>query len=270
MDIKPVKKYREPKYPIKQVVINNPEILKTLPERWKNSVYVGTALSTLLLFTLTSCVKREVSGGKSAAVAPIFEHGSGRGSFGCVSVAPPSFLSEEEAYQVIQEEGRKYGITFEKNGLEIENVKIPETKHYANFEANEGEDSKESPLVNSSRNGDLMLDGYDGLKKIGYEFISTNDYDAWQVKQNMFSTVESYDFLSAARILRNGLERKTGENTVGVFYNPMTQMSPEEMQEIREQTDWALAEAKVKALAKGDLREQVKDFLEWLKSQGIV
>ena len=42
----------------------------------------------------------------AAVVAPVFEHGKGRGIAGCIVVAPPVFLSEEEALQVISEERR--------------------------------------------------------------------------------------------------------------------------------------------------------------------
>ena len=41
---------------------------------------------------------------------PIFAHGTGRSSYGCMSVAPPVFLSEEEAMQVIAEECAAQGI----------------------------------------------------------------------------------------------------------------------------------------------------------------
>lgn len=71
---------------------------------------------------------------KNTLVAPIFEHGSGRGSFGCDSVAPPSFISEEEAFQVVEEEAKNYGISFEKPGKELKNIKLPDTNLYPNPE----------------------------------------------------------------------------------------------------------------------------------------
>ena len=51
-------------------------------------------------------------------VAPIFEHGTGRGADGCVVVSPPVFLSEEEAVQVIREELAKQGIKL-KEGIRL-------------------------------------------------------------------------------------------------------------------------------------------------------
>lgn len=272
MDVVPVKKYREPKYPKREEVLDNPELLKTVPCRWKDNVYVGVALSTLLAFSLTSCSSKETGGtnmtSKKAEVAPIFEHGKGRGAFGCSSIAPPSFLSEEEAFQVVQEEGEKYGIIFEKGGLELERVGIPETKYFLKPESGSGGfNLNNGGEINSSKTGDLQLDGYDAKNKIGFEFISSDDYDKWQVKQSIYSTVSDYDFLSTARVLRDGIKNKNGDSTIGIFYNNM-EMLPHE--DILKSNDWKALEERTKALAEEELRKQVKDFLDWLKAEGIM
>lgn len=274
MDIKPVKKHRAPKYPDKQAVLGNPKLLKILPDRWKKSVYVNTALSSMLIFTLTSCREREVSGTneveRKALVAPVFEHGNGRGSFGCMSIAPPSFLSEEEAYQVIQEEGKKYGISFEGEGLEIDNVKIPETKYYLKPEESIQGYKENGGVINSTKKGSLKLDGYNSAEKIGFEFISKEDYNSWHIEEGVWSSVEDFDFLSTAKLLRDGLENKNGEASIGVFYNPMERLSEDELKLDNENRDWDAMEVKVKQMAEENLRKQVKDFLEWLKAQGIM
>jgi hypothetical protein len=271
MDIVPVKKYNQPNYPDRKMVVDNPEILKLAPERWKNNTYVGVALSTLLMLTLTACESKGTSTGVSSAgkttIAPIFEHGSGRGSFGCVSVSPPSFLSEEEAFQVIQEEAKGYGIMFKRDGLELTKVKLPETKGYLKPENGDKDYKSDGGVINSKRTGDLRLDGYDEEKKVAFEFISTIDYQSWKVKEGMQSTVEDYDFISTARLLKDGLNKKNGDTSIGIFYNPMTMMSWEE---IKEEKDFKVAEEKTKKLAREELRKQVRDFLEWLIAQGII
>lgn len=48
MEISPLMNYRKPKYPNKQIVLMNPNILKALPERWKGNLYIGVALPALL------------------------------------------------------------------------------------------------------------------------------------------------------------------------------------------------------------------------------
>jgi hypothetical protein len=262
MDLEPVKKYSSPNYPDKQTIIKNPKLLKTMPERWKGNMYVCTALSSLIMFMFSGCVQKGVSGaepanGKLEAV-PIFEHGTGRGSFGCSSVAPPAFISEEEAFQVIQEEGKKYGLVFDKKDLKLENVKIPETKYMLSTV------NGKSAAIDSTRKGNLVLDGYDEAKKVGFEFISTDDYEEWQIKSNTRSTVDEFDFLSTAKLLQSGINESKSESSVGIFYNPMMSLKASEKLDIDALQNYTTDSAKE------DLRKQVKDFLQWLKAQGII
>lgn len=259
MKITPVKKYKSPNYPIRRIILENPDVLKLLPNRWKNNIYTATALSTLLMITLSSCENTEkavIKKGtleKKALVSPIFEHGSGRGSFGCDSVAPPSFISEEEAFQVIQEEAKNYGINFDKSSLDLKDVKLPYTNLYPEPENTNG-------TTISSHIGSLKLDGFDKIKKIGFEFVSQTDYREWQKKQGMFSTVETYDFLPASKVLRDGINENHGDTSIGVFYNPM--ISP--------QYGVILKDVEAKLKAEEELKQQVRDFFEWLKAQGII
>jgi len=59
---------------------------------------------------------RRRAGIPASLVAPIFRHGAGHGSFGCKAVNPPVFLSEDEARQVIIEEGETGGLSFTLDG----------------------------------------------------------------------------------------------------------------------------------------------------------
>lgn len=263
MNILPLKQYEQPKYPTKEVVMRNPDIVKTLPQRWKGNFYVGAAFSTLILFSLTSCANKNsgLNGGNLEAgeVAPIFEHGTGRGSFGCDSVAPPAFLSEEEAMEVIQEEFKSYNIKFEKDRLTLEGVKVPETKYYL-----------QDTSIDRTKKRDLELDGYNKEKKIAFEFVSTEDYRNWQGKEGTRSSVDDYDFLSAAKLLKKGLDNVSNGTAIGVFYDPMTKLSEEERKEITDSGDWSSLEKRASELAKEDLKKQVKDFIDWLKGEGLV
>ncbi|MDP4090568.1 MAG: metalloprotease [Bacillota bacterium] len=266
VDIKPLKNYREPKYPDKYEVLANPKVRKTLPERWKSNAYVCAALSTLMVASLTSCAqKSQQTGtdgqGNKALVAPIFEHGQGRGSFGCDSVAPPSFLSEEEAFQVIQEEARQYGVSFHRDGLEIKGVGIPQTSLLPL------EEGKENKI--KVKKGNLQLDGYDAAKNVTFEFVSQEDFKDWAA-EGSYSTVESYDLLSTAKALKDGLAEKNGNTSVGIFYDPMSGLSEEERKDLLQNQDWGGMSVRAKEMSKEDLKKQVKDFLEWLKAQGIM
>ncbi len=298
MEVQPVRKYKAPGYPDKERVLRNPGILKTVPERWKGNMQVATAFSILMAMTLTACGQKWTPGGEAGgntritdgvtrtaggnatqsktemkvkgAAAPVFEHGSGRGSFGCVSVAPPSFLSEEEAFEVVREEAAKYGINFEKEGLSIKNVRIPETKYYLKPENADAGYKEDGGAINSTRRGELSLDGYDKDRGIAFEFVSATDYEAWKVDQSVRSSVDDYDFLSAAKLLRDGMEGKTDGAAVGTFYNSMFVPDMEEIKKAEGQEGFKNLETAVKSRAEEDLRSQVRDFLEWLKAQEII
>ncbi|NLN06027.1 MAG: hypothetical protein GX167_00200 [Firmicutes bacterium] len=59
MQVKPVRRYKIPKYPDKEETLKNPGILLSLPARWRNNAYVAVALSSLLLMTLTACSEKD-------------------------------------------------------------------------------------------------------------------------------------------------------------------------------------------------------------------
>lgn len=253
MNIKPVKKYDEPDYPTKDQVMKNPELLKIIPDRWKGNLYVTAALSALLAITLSGC--NNDSGNKTAAPLeksihsiPIFEHGKGRGSFGCDSVAPPALISEEEAFQVIQEEAKSYNISFEKSNMELKNINLPQVNL---FSAQEKEE-----VLQTVNKGSLKLDGYDANKNIGFDFISKEEYDQWQKEDGMYSSVESYDFLQAAKVLRTGVNKSKEVSVVGIFYNPIAASENEKFPS--------------KETSEEQLRKQIQDFFQWLKAQGII
>ena len=302
MNIEPIKKYNIPKYPEKSVIIHNPAMLKAIPERWKDNISIGVALSSIIALTLTGCGSSQAgtngtsteNGNSSntvssiqAAVAPIFEHGGGRGSFGCVSVVAPSFLSEQEALQVIQEEAIKYGVTFEavksgegfKKGIhELESVDIPETKLYFDVQNDSEVLKKYGTIINSTKKGNLTLDGYATDKKIGFEFVSIDDYEKWSGNQKGLSIVELYDVKNTAKLLQKGISNKNGDSNIGVFYDPMpldevinsaSEKAKKEGKTI-EMSDYHELRVKAIEMADEQLRLQVRDFLEWLKAQGVI
>lgn len=305
MEVKPIKSYREPAYPEKNIVLMNPNILKSLPQRWKGNVKIGIALSSLVMMMLSGCTERTggldgsgaVSGGGGGTttaqantkpqvrheIAPIFRHGDGRGSFGCVSVAPPAFLSEAEAFEVISEEAKREGILLSEGGLTLDKVEIPVTSLYYDPKG-------EKKAAQSSKRGGLDLDGYDAGRKIAYEFISTEDIAAWKDEnQGVWSSVDSYDAIGTAQRLRDGLKDGNAGNTVAVFYDPMgfdeenrkqymaklreisenNKLTDQERQEKRAELS-RQQEEELKESRKSLLREQVKDFLDWMKAQGII
>lgn len=301
MEVKPLKSYKTPTYPEKYRVLRDPNILKILPQRWKGNAKVGIALSSVLMLMLAGCGQKAAGnagtpGTENAkegtgvgqtngivTVAPIFEHGTGRGSFGCVSVAPPAFLSEAEAYEVIAEEVKREGLVLEKGGPVIDGVEMPLTSLVYTSE-------EERTAAPKSVKGSLEPDGYDRSKSIAYEFVSKEDILAWQDKdQGVMSSVDSYDAIDTAKRLKDGLQGRSGNATVAIFYDPMgydQEVGDKYREEFRkiseneklseEEKDQKFREAnqsyeeELNEIKTNLLREQVKEFLEWLKAQGVI
>jgi hypothetical protein len=287
--LKQVKRYNTPKYPEKRIIIENPELLRIMPKRWKGSLYACIAASSLFMVSLAGCDKKEITSAhgpeSSPSVSsamestqkknnseqrltpPVFLFGTGRGSYGCVSVAPPVFLSEEEACSVICEEAKKFGLDLEKEGPKLEDVDIPITSVYPELQEVDGKVDVNLNNV-SVKKGSFVLDGYDKDKKIGFEFVSQDDYNAWRDEKNGFnSTVEQYNILKAAEILREGISKKVNDKTIGVFYDPHPEIDYKKLassiinfEEQKSGKDEAIE----------DLRQQVKGFLNWLKAQGVI
>ncbi len=122
MQIKPVPGYGKPGYPIRTEVDARPEILRLLPKRWQANPTVVAALTACI--ALANC-GRIVAADTVTTVAPVFKHGDGAGSFGCVAINPPVFLSEDEARKVIVEEAKRAGIEFTRDGRTIAKIEIP-------------------------------------------------------------------------------------------------------------------------------------------------
>ncbi|HOB21158.1 MAG TPA: hypothetical protein PKO35_10710 [Candidatus Atribacteria bacterium] len=264
MEVKPVRSYKKPGYPDKLTVMSGPELLKSVPERWKANARALFAMSALFAITAAGCgpVPDMTSGdgdeknpgrkSDPALVAPIFEHGGGRGGFGCVSISPPVFLSEEEAMDVIRAEAEEAGISLDRGGLTLKGVRIPKTRYYRS--------------TSSTKKGELELDGYDADKEIAVEFVSLKDYNDWWTKENEMATAGTYGFIDAARLLRDGLEGRTKDTAVGVFYDP----APFDTNLWEQGLSFEEIQAELKKQSIESLRQQVRDFIEWLKGEGII
>ena len=187
---------------------------------------------------------------------PLFVHGEGRGSYGCSSIAPPVYLSEEEAAQVILETAAEYGVDFSGSGT-VQGDALPYTSLVPG----------EAP---GTYKGTLPLDGYDGEKAIGFLYVSKEDVVSWHKQGDVYSSVSVYDMHGTAERLT-----KTVKDTV-VFYDPGYDFNTfmDLQRELGENCDWQELSAEYAAIEKermtADLRAQVIDFMEWLKGEGII
>lgn len=284
--LSPLPNYKSPSYPTKEQIQLHPELLRTVPRRWARNPVVLTALSLVLSAGLTACgtasdsilpdsnsapaasdasgasnspssgnstisaASAENSAGDAATLdIPIFAHGTGRGSYGCESVAPPVFLSEEEAMQVIEEECAAQGIDL--SGQKTISGTFPATSTLP--EAVSGGASDQTYT------GDLSLDGYSEDLGIGVEFVSTDDILDWKADTGMAATVEEFDLKGTAQRLADCTDN------VAVFYDPTADddldfTGSNEASYVESSREQSLEE----------LRAQVRDFLQWLKAQGVI
>jgi hypothetical protein len=196
---------------------------------------------------VSAAYQTQVAGGKAKAgslVAPLFIHGDGHGTFGCRAVNPPVFLSEEEAREVVIEEAKRAGIQFKAGGPAIAGVEMPKR-------------SVKDPFGKAT----LVADGFDAKNGIAFVVVSEKDADQWTKPDG--STVDYYDAkaLAAEVVAKIGKTKRKG--VVGTFYEPFA--SPE-----RTGGNWEQERAKALVQGREELRKQVRDFVKWLKSQGVI
>lgn len=227
--------------------------------------------------------------GKPAVVAPIFVHGEGRGETGCVVVNPPMFLSEQDAMQVIKEQMGKAGIALSSAHVPFQGVTLPQAQQWWQqqwwlpFPKPGGTPDVEAKV--------LILAGLDPKKGVGVEYVSSENYYNLGGAQPT-STVQDYDFKEVAADV--GKYASRGHDIFfGTFYDPVSpswgdletqrrlsamqiersklkdpQLVAQKDKEIRRTYDELLALAR--ARSRKLLEEQVKDFIDWLKGQGVI
>ncbi|MBQ7921618.1 MAG: hypothetical protein IJ325_03455 [Clostridia bacterium] len=290
MKIEPLRSYDTPEYPTAEKFRSTDVLTKYIPRRWRYNKWVGKVLLFVVLTGLCSCSleKGEESGrhtephhiaktgsdtethhtaetgsdtetaAKRNLVIPLFVHGEGRGSYGCVSIAPPVYLSEDEAAQVIRETALEYGLDFSDRG-NVYGEELPYTNIFPGGDKEPG-----------TYEGELPLDGYDAEKQIGFVYVSKNDVVSWHKQGEMMASVESYDMQGTAERLTRTL------TDTAVFYDPGSDFNTfmELQNSAGENADWQELSEEYEAMEKArmleDLRAQVVDFMEWLKGEGII
>jgi hypothetical protein len=194
------------------------------------------------------------------AVAPIFEHGDGRGAVGCVVVSPPVFLSEQEALTVIREELARFGIELTATQTKLEGVEFSERK--ARYDKQPNGDLRPTMIDVPGTAKAVTLDGSAPTHHLSVEMVSRQDYfELGGIRSG--SSVQSYDLKSAATELATRIrDRGRGGAYVGVFYDPVSLPS----RRPRNQLDWKATRARLEAQSRDRLRQQVQDFVSWLRA----
>ncbi len=266
-----LKGYRAPAYPRRDAV-GDDSIVRWMPRRWRASGKVAAGMAILFA---APAAHADVSPppGKVGEVKPgagqegvktpapltrVFEHGEGRGAFGCVAVAPPAFLTEADARQVILEEFAKVGVRFELDRKVVPGLRQREVELTYREKKEKG---RYEEVRNEKDAGPLVLDGYDASHNLGFEYISEEDYFKLGGERSG-STVQSYDFKPLATRLAADAKRD-GSVRLGVFYDPMASVEWEEEGD-------GNYKAPPNKRGREQLRAQVRDFIAWLKSEKIL
>ena len=109
------------------------------------------------------------------------------------------------------------------------------------------------------------MDGTDEKRKISYEFVSGDDIRQWQITDTDFMIGECYDAIGTAKSLREGLIKAKPTGVHAIFYEPVSPARPSSFEE-----DGRFNEALDMSGEREDLRQQVRDFIKWLKAEGVI
>jgi hypothetical protein len=170
-----------------------------------------------------------------------------------VAIAPPVFLTEDEAWDVLDAELARVGVALRRGGATLPNVRTPV------FEMCGGQTGMSQPAA-------LQLDGSDPVHRVAVEFVSAEDHDQYWDSQMMCS-VQDYRFLEAAQAIARELGQPQNL-VVGVFYDPSTSVCYRGScpPDIHGQPTEEAARAK----SISDLRAQVQQFVRWLRTSGVI
>jgi len=179
---------------------------------------------------------------------PLFEYGEGTGAFGCVSIAAPVFMSEEEAFAILSAAFAKAGLELDQSAQTLKRANIPVTN--VNYED-----------IKRTKRGDLEPDGQ--LTGLPVEFVSKQDVSAWEGNTGTHSSVSLYAFKQTAKLLA-----KKNPGLV-VFYDPVTYWDIAQGQGNHTgEFTYEKTEQDARAESEKLLRQQVSAFLQWLETEG--
>ncbi len=257
MQAKPVQIYKTPAYPTRLEVLADPRLLKeNLPAAWRMVPQMAGVVALMLAVNACTAPDLKEHPRHAAIVAPIFQHGEGRGLVGCVIETPPVFLSEEEAMQVITEEMSRAGVEGWRRSVDFEGVNFSQYGIRSTiFGVKEGK----LPGTAKPLNVDLQNDEH----AIAIEFVSTEDYFVLGGFQE-WNSLQDWDFQHIAQDVASEVQKLGPEVYFGTFYEPGVDV------EYGPDSAWMEEQAKGKEQAKELLRQQVQDFIEWLQAQGVI
>ena len=301
MKIQAVQAYRGASgYPTLAEIQRTPELLARVPARWEQSSGFAALLGLLALATAPRAEAADNEASPAAAaldpdgavvpqdnglavqktavvVAPMLEEAldqDGRGSFGCISVCPATFMPEDEALELIRTELEAAGLRLQE-GVELDNVMAPVQKP-VDAKAHDPRDWEKG---NELGPRPVRFDWADPERAVYVDYLAQRDYRTWQGRS--VSLDNSFDFAALARKVAEayGQHPATNKTIFGVFFEPLADRGvaqPKLEGLSAEQARRASWESeRMEAALKGEksrdkLRRQVRHFVEFLKQEGVV
>ena len=309
MNLRPIGRYQVPRYPTLDEAQDDPKLLDRVPRRWLASapfatlVGAGLLTKTLLAQSGDSATAQPAQveaprkpanpDGKTTRetvrqtkrvtteVAPFLAEAmaqDGRGSYGCVAISPPVFLSENEALELIQTQLEHAGLKLQDK-VQVDGVEAPlSTDPGATLDSLFRGKAK---VGKRSYDFDLGDPG----RSVVVEFFSLQDYRRWVGLSS--SSVDSYDFPKLMeRVAESFKKRKDGPPLVmGLFFDPLAHRPyrwrqpveakglSEPLKAFAKEQELATAHQShesLKKIAKEKLRKQVLHFIAYLRREGVL
>ena len=302
MKIQAVQAYRGASgYPTLAEIQRTPELLARVPARWEQSSGFAALLGLLALATAPRAEAADNEASPAAAaldpdgavvpqdnglavqktavvVAPMLEEAldqDGRGSFGCISVCPATFMPEDEALELIRTELEAAGVRLQE-GVELDNVMAPVQK---SENAKPPSGPRDWEKGNELGPRPVRFDWADPERAVYVDYLAQRDYRTWQGRS--VSLDNSFDFAALARKVAEayGQHPATNKTIFGVFFEPLADRGvaqPKLEGLSSEQARRASWESeRLEAAIKGEksrdkLRRQVRHFVEFLNKEGVV
>ena len=261
MRVRPVRRAAAPRYPTRDYLCEHPELLELVPERWRHNGLVLAVLGGVVSLIL-ACQTQ--AAGQQAAAAPgttvddlpiarqqvaeipmsgvikgtIVSGGvsSSRAAFGCMAINPPMYLTEADARQVVADELKKAPWRPTSGTLTVRAVAYADVGKYPSCWYLDSRKQNSSPG-------------------------SDENAGAVRGQQRELGCISSLIPSKAA--------------AVGVFYEPGSKEAAVKPQQPRTKIKNGVADSKAvdrldNSRESEQLRLQVRDFIQWLKAQGVI
>jgi hypothetical protein len=287
-----------PGYPTSLAVGANPALLaRHLPANWQQrelAALAGALLAagaagceqTRMPTTAGSGTHAKLAPGATAIVAPVFRHGEGLALTGCVVAARHAYLTEDEALALIADELRPYGIDLSQRDVPLRGARVPHAT----------EDCYDwvgrTRAYRPTQWSHVKATGLDPQHRVAVTFSSRDDYyhvaGPWH--ERVMGTAYRIETKAVADYFAAAVQGQRAGVYFGAFYDPLLfsptpidypalcelqrkgrSDDPDSVAEAeRVQAMWKRTKRMTEEEARDALRAQVRDFIDWLKAQGVI